>query len=285
VPDERIPALTKYWSEIAYKEATGVMYCWSGKDAKLLQRLLSWGDTAFGVVKCFEELKKIMSNYLRDHDGFVANNKWSFSYLASNPQKWVFNEKKQEKREVAGECGLCRSSGRLFYNGMAWRCRCSIGSEYGAHQLAPEEAYRKDSIDFYQRLAENPIAYLRGLKSHGEPIKKHFPELYSRMAKTLSELLGRDRAVAIWKGEELPELDPPPPLPLLRPLGQSDTGRGTTSDPSPCPDVRSDEAGLQHDNSPVCEVSQRTRELVERAKEIFAPGGKGIHTEVLREKA
>lgn len=99
--DPRMQELTVYWAEGVWKDQYEMVYPWSGRDAKLLQRLLSWADKAFGETAP-DRIKEGLVVYLAETSGFYANERHPFSKFAATPQKWVKNPPKtpQEHRPV-----------------------------------------------------------------------------------------------------------------------------------------------------------------------------------------
>lgn len=202
--DTRITVLTHYWCEEAYVEKYHVQGMWSGKEAKLLQRLLAWVDASFSESESVDRVKEGMHRYLKDEQEYLVENMHDFSLFASSPMKWVKHEVKPITPRVMSDCRQCKNAGIIVWKNEAFRCRCPRGDEYPKFIFAPEDSYKpEDDFDLACKLLPSPADSLRSLKKFGEPLKKFYPELYKKMGTTLVELLGRERANAIWKERNL----------------------------------------------------------------------------------
>jgi hypothetical protein len=244
--DSRITILTKYWCEEAYVEKYKVQGMWSGKEAKLLQRLLAWVDASFTELESVDRVKEGMLRYLKDESPYLVDNMHDFSLFASSPMKWVKHEIKQVKAVVVPDCFQCKNAGIIVWKNLAYRCRCARGDEYPKFIFAPEDAYKpQDDFDLAVGLLPSPEASLRSLKKFGAPLKKFYPELYKKMGTTLVELLGRERANAIWKEREIQKVDSTIPLPHLREVERSGRGGSADLDSSPRENLRSLGTGLE----------------------------------------
>ena len=92
--DPRIGRLTADWFEV-YRAHYGVPPMWGGKDAKSLQRVLSWADKAFpGAAE--DTLRKAFGAYLAQN-GLVAGEKHPFSWFSANPAKFAIAPKIEPK--------------------------------------------------------------------------------------------------------------------------------------------------------------------------------------------
>jgi len=86
---------TTFWCEQEYKNKYHVTYPWSGKDAKLLQRALSYMDSNVGLEQTHMKFEEAITNYLRHDVTFLNESKHPFSILAAKPHKYFT---KTEKR-------------------------------------------------------------------------------------------------------------------------------------------------------------------------------------------
>lgn len=79
---------TTFWCQQEYKNKYGVVYPWNGKEAKLLQRVLSYMDANVGKKEAHLKLEEAMCNYLGEENEYLNKEKHPFSVFASKPHKY-----------------------------------------------------------------------------------------------------------------------------------------------------------------------------------------------------
>lgn len=87
-PDIRITKIKNSFLG-AFLDKYGVAPPWTGKEAKLAGRLLTWAQENCGILDPVEFCEGLVSNYLNSQDRYLTDNRHPFPLLATQPQKYV----------------------------------------------------------------------------------------------------------------------------------------------------------------------------------------------------
>lgn len=96
--DVRIHRLTKLWCEEIWKERYLLVAQWDGKEAKNLEKLVSYATTNFGAMRAEEKCAEAMERYLNVSDTFLTERKHPFSILYSQRSKYFVADPRPTKK-------------------------------------------------------------------------------------------------------------------------------------------------------------------------------------------
>lgn len=175
MPDFRIAELTKTWCEVLYKGKYGFNYpTWTGKDAKLLQRLLATTDASFGKIEAPFQVEDAMKKYLDDTSGYYTQDKHPFGAFCAKVQRWLASPPKP-KPKVEVKLEMPKKLGDF------------------------EDECAK-------MMVKDPVKFMKGFAKTGALLKKVSPEKYAFVRSYIVDLLGAKRATEIWNEMQSKEL-------------------------------------------------------------------------------